>query len=80
MNTSNISAIELGSKRIEYSEPNLTLGFAALAPLVSAAEAHLKHNAVDEAKKLLKEACDVITMATQTMCIFKEDAVEQCND
>ena len=67
----NISAIELDGQRLEFFEPNLTLAYAALAPLVTKAQALYRAGEDEDGYTALREAVTVIEQVTQVIGICK---------
>jgi hypothetical protein len=64
--SANVSAIQLGSARVEYLEPDLGLAYSALAPHVCEAYAFLKCGNLDAAATSLRFAREIIHTASLT--------------
>lgn len=51
-------------------KPDLAVGFATLAPMITAAYAHMQHGDIEKVKQLLSDACKSIEMTTMQFLIL----------
>ena len=78
---SSFNAYEIGGQRIEVHEPNLTLAYAALAPLVLEAAAYLECGQQDLATESLRAASQVIgEVANGPMLIFRPKDLKEAGE
>lgn len=62
-----VSAVQIGEQRIEYHKPDLTLAYAALAPLVTEALAYYECDSREHGRDALRRAKAVIDRAATTV-------------
>lgn len=60
------SAIQTGSHRIEYHQPDLTLAYATVAPLITEAHAMFECGEPDKARETIAKARGLVEAVTMT--------------